>query len=257
MSRAIRLLKKAGKFLSILAACLLGLFLLLYFLLQVPKVQNYVADKVTQTLSDQIGTKVSLGYVGIRFFKTAVLENLYIEDQQQDTLLYAGRLDARIGLLSLLNQSIHIDYVGLESAYLNFYRPLEDSTFNYEFLIDALSAKDTTAVKDTTASTWSVGLDRVRLKNIRFSQIDQYGGSQLIAKVGELDLNVNTFDLEKQLIDIDRLALDDSQLTLESNTPAPEYQQKLARQSPTAPGELAFPYFGWQLRGGTIETGKL
>ncbi len=253
MSRAIRLLKKAGKFLSILAACLLGLFLLLYFLLQVPKVQNYVADKVTQTLSDQIGTKVSLGYVGIRFFKTAVLENLYIEDQQQDTLLYAGRLDARIGLLSLLNQSIHIDYVGLESAYLNFYRPLEDSTFNYEFLIDALSAKDTTAVKDTTASTWSVGLDRVRLKNIRFSQIDQYGGSQLIAKVGELDLNVNTFDLEKQLIDIDRLALDDSQLTLESNTPAPEYQQKLARQSPTAPGELAFPYFGWQLRGGQLK----
>ncbi len=253
MSQTVSFLKKAGKFLSILAAGLLGLFLLVYFLLQVPKVQNYVAQKITETLSEQIGTNVSVGYVGIRFFKTAVLEQLYIEDQRQDTLLYAGRLDARISLLSLFNQSIHIDYIGLESAYLNFYRPLQDTTFNYEFLIEALSAKDTTTVQDTTASAWTVGLDKIHLKNIRFRQIDDYGGNQLITRVGELDVRVKEFNLKKQLIDIDRLALSESQLQIESHTPAPEYQQTLVQQNPTAPGELTFPYFGWQLRAGQLK----
>ncbi|GJM35688.1 MAG: hypothetical protein DHS20C18_46890 [Saprospiraceae bacterium] len=254
MSKAARLLKKAGKYLSILVACLLGLFLVIYFLLQVPSVQNYVAGKITQTLSTQLGTKVTLGHVGIRFFKTVVLKEFYIEDQQQDTLLYAGRLDANISIVSLLKQRIHIDYAGLESAFINLHRPIGDTLFNYEFLFEALSPKDTLAtIKDTTASPWSVGLDRVSLKNVRFQQIDDFAGSQLKAAVETLDLWVNELDIEKQKLNVDRLFLAKSRLILESHTPTAQYQQQLASQNPTLPGELPFPYFGWQIRTGQIK----
>ena len=85
------------------AIALLVLFLLVYLLIQIPTVQTWIVQKVTTNLSKTLDTKVEVGRVNIKFFKTVSLQNIYIEDRQKDTLIFAQELDASIGLFSIFN----------------------------------------------------------------------------------------------------------------------------------------------------------
>jgi hypothetical protein len=121
------------------------------WLIQVPSVQTAITRKVTQNLSKKLGTTVRIAGVDIDFFKTVVLEGIYVEDQRKDTLLYAGKLRVNIGVLSLANKTITANLIGLEEARANVYKAKGDTAFNYEFIPAAFASTDTTA-QDTTSS---------------------------------------------------------------------------------------------------------
>jgi hypothetical protein len=65
---------------------------LLYIVFRSKPVQTWLSKEITTYLSNELGTKVRIGAVDIEFFKTAVLEDLYIEDQKGDTMLYFRKL---------------------------------------------------------------------------------------------------------------------------------------------------------------------
>ena len=77
------------------AALLLLLFLLIF---QIPGVQNWLAAKVTKTISEKAETTVSIERAYLSFFDHLILKKVYIEDHQADTLLYAGKLDVDFNL---------------------------------------------------------------------------------------------------------------------------------------------------------------
>ena len=73
--------------------------------LHLPAVQNKIALKATEKLNETLGSKLS--FSGIRFvpFRTLVLENVAVVEQDRpmaDTLLYADRLSATFSLKGLL-----------------------------------------------------------------------------------------------------------------------------------------------------------
>ena len=124
------------------AIALLVLFLLVYLLIQIPTVQTWIVQKVTTNLSKTLDTKVEVGRVNIKFFKTVSLQNIYIEDRQKDTLIFAQELDASIGLFSIFNNEIYLNQITLNQATVNLNRSSNDSRFNFNFLIDAFSSKE-------------------------------------------------------------------------------------------------------------------
>ena len=103
---------------------------------------------VTNKLSKELHTKISIKHVDFEFFDKLDLKGLYIEDQRKDTLLYAGSASIKITDWFFLKDKVTLHYVELEDAQVNLNRT--DTAWNYQFLVDYFSgskkAKDTTAV---------------------------------------------------------------------------------------------------------------
>lgn|GEM_PF-2465672 len=206
-NKATHILLKTGKILGFIVLGILGLFAVVWLAIQVPSVQTAITRKVTQNLSKKLGTTVRIAGVDIDFFKTVVLEGIYVEDQRKDTLLYAGKLRVNIGVLSLAKKTVTANLIGLEGARANVYKEKGDTAFNYEFIPAAFASTDTTA-QDTTASAWTFDLLEVNLGDVRIAFRDETQGTDLGLALNTLDLDLQTLGLQEQYPRINNLTID-------------------------------------------------
>ncbi|MEM8527418.1 MAG: translocation/assembly module TamB domain-containing protein [Bacteroidota bacterium] len=188
---------------------IIGLFLLIWIAIQIPAVQNKIVQQVTQSLSETLDTKVEIERVSIKFFKTLALKGIYVEDQQQDTLVYAKEIGVNIGLLKLFSNHIHVNEVYLRGATSKLYRSEADSLFNYQFIIDAFA---TETPPNTTASTtvWTFGIDEVSIQDTYFRMLDEYGYTDTEVQIEDFEVQISALDLEEQLLDVNMIRLRDS-----------------------------------------------
>lgn len=126
-------LSKIARFIILLLLFTVGM---LYVLLRSSAVQTWLAEKGTEYLSKELGTKVRISGVDIEFFKTAVLEDLYIEDKHGDTLIYVHRLKIDYRNFDKEKHKISLNKVVFEDAKILFGQHKNDTIQNYEFLID-------------------------------------------------------------------------------------------------------------------------
>ncbi len=64
-------------------------------------------QKITTTLSQTLQTTVQVGRVDLHLFGTLTLRDLFVADQQGDTLLCADELNARMAPIALLYRELH------------------------------------------------------------------------------------------------------------------------------------------------------
>ena len=209
--------RKVLKVALYLVGGLVGLFALVWIALQFPQTQTFVVGKLTRWVSDKTKTKVEIRRVDIDFFKTLVLEGVYLEDQQKDTLLYTGELKVNIGVLGLRNNTIVLNLVSLEDAVVNLKKSARDSTFNYQFLIDAF-ASDTASTTDTTSAAWTVDLEQLDFENVRFHYDDPLQGNDLRLSLLKLDADIETLGLNEQHPRINHILLDGLNVAFEQAT---------------------------------------
>jgi len=204
------------------------LFLLIFLLLQIPSVQTFVTGKATHFLSNKIHTKVELKKVSIAFPKAIELQGLYIEDQKADTLLYLGQLKVDINLWDLLSKKIVVDNINLNTTTGHISRSVSDSTFNFNFIVDAFVKPDTTTIKepkDTTGTAWAFSIKNVELHSVYFTFHDLYGGISADVNLGNFTSGFKTFDLATKTIAVKTLSLDDTRIIVSQgksySTPKP------------------------------------
>lgn len=117
-------------------------FLLLAGLILLPPVQHFISQKAVAYLEKKLGTKVALDKLYIGLPKTVVLENIYIEDKQKDTLLYGGSLKVDVGILDLvLGKGININSVKLDNITAHIKRELPDTSLTSSSLLTLLLQK--------------------------------------------------------------------------------------------------------------------
>jgi len=188
---------------------IVSLFVLVAVLIRIPSVQNKIVHYATSLVSNKTHTKVELKKVSISFPKSVVIEGLYLEDQNQDTLLYAGKARVNMALYSLLSGKININSFALEDATVRLHSTKTDQLFNYNFLLTAFSDTTNSAITDAqTESKWTFSLDHVNLKNIRFRYNDQYAGIDVSATLKNSEFSVDGIDLQKSDYQIDELFLE-------------------------------------------------
>ena len=159
----IKLVKKITRIFAIVVVSIILINIVLYITLSIPAIQKKAADIAVDKLKPIIGTELSLDGIRIRLFNTVELKGLYVEDRQQDTLLYVERIAVRIHALELLKNRISVQKAGLENFVANVHRATPDDPFNFQFIIDAFATeKDTTVVKE---SKWRITAHDVILKN--------------------------------------------------------------------------------------------
>jgi len=219
MDKAVSILKITLKvILWFVISCVLLLFLIVA-LIQIPAVQLKIANYVTSSISNKTHTKVELKKINIIFPKSVVIEGLYLEDLQKDTLLYAGRAKVDIVFKDLFNNRIHVNSFILEEAILNINRSEKDSLFNYNFLLTAF--RDTTKQK-TPSSPLTFSIDNVIIKNVKLHFDDEYAGMNIGANLKQFKIKGALINLKKQLVSVKHIDLTDNNTFTYSITHKPE-----------------------------------
>ncbi len=176
----------------------------LYGLLHIPSVQTWVVKQATSKLSASLHTKVSIKHVDFSFFNKLAFEELYIEDQFKDTLLYAGAAKVSLNDWFFAKDHITLHYIGLDNATIRLNR--KDTTWNYQFLLDYFN---TTSSNKSSSNNVSFDFKEINLNNIKFSSTDQWVGEDMIYSIGKMNALIDKTDLQKQFIAIDKIKLDD------------------------------------------------
>ncbi len=204
--------KKIVSTIRITAGILLLLFGILILLIRKPSVQTWLVHKTASYLSDRLHTKVSVGAVDIQFFKTISLENIYIEGKQNDTILYAGKLNVSISVFNLLRSKFSLDKIEISNANFNMFRGADDSDFNFQFILDALASSDTSK---STSSPPDLNVKAIRLNNIRFHLRDE-PVTDLAVNLPSAKIDFNKINLANPTLDVNKLFLNQPDIRIKA-----------------------------------------
>ena len=188
-----------------------GLVLVLigvYFVLQTPVVQNWLVGKVTAYLSDELKTTVRVQHLDFEFFDKLVLDGVYVQDLQGDTLLYAEQLTAGLSanIFSLLDNRLEFDDVSLEKARFNIRRAAGEYDNSLQFLLDYFSTPN---ADNRPKKPFKVRFTarNVHLHDVEFVQDDEVSGQKMRAAIVDGNIQLNQLDLVANVIDIRSVVL--------------------------------------------------
>lgn len=164
-------IKKRYKIIVLILAIILLLLVSPIILLNIGKVQRFVVDKVTEALETKMNTKVEIGGVKLRLFNKLDLSDIYIADQQGDTLLFAEDLRVNIAIIPLFKREVELREGILEDVSVHIVT-FEDGKSNLQFIFDAFKSPK-------KGNPFDFNLERIELINSRVSYIDLRGDTTL------------------------------------------------------------------------------
>ncbi len=183
-------------------------FLVILLLIQTGPAQNLLRIKAVAYLEKKLQTKVEVGKVYIGLPKNIVLENIYIEDRQKDTLLSGGRIEADLDLIDLIfNNEIDIRSIALENITAKIKRQLPDTVFNFQFVVDAFASKDTITRDPNDTVAHFISVPSVELNKIKIIYKDTVSGSDMEAWLEHLDTKIDKMDYEGLYFDIPKTTI--------------------------------------------------
>ncbi len=207
MANPKKMLRKAGKGLLYLLIGILGLVAILLIFINTNWGKRVVRNQVVSYLEGHLRTKVSIGSIDYSLPQWIELNNIYVEDQKKDTLLFGERLKVNISMFKLLRGNTDIQKVDLQNIFINLNRPENDSAFNYEFIVNAFTGnKSTTADPDT--SEMKITLDEIVFNKVVFKMNDQLGGNLFAASIQKLNATFKKFQPDRLNFGIDQFSAD-------------------------------------------------
>ncbi|SDM69509.1 Family of unknown function [Daejeonella rubra] len=142
------------------------LLILLIFSLQYKPVQTYIAKKTAEYLSTELNTKVYVGGLYIKPFKSLVLDTLYVEDREKDTLLFSPKFTVDLNFVSLKLRKISVNTIQMDNGKI-YLKKYKDQTTNLAFIINYFDTGKKTP-KKKTGKPFDVILNKIVLNNIAF-----------------------------------------------------------------------------------------
>ena len=147
-----------------------GLYLSAIVLLHLPAVQDFLARKAAGAAGRKLGTEVRVGRIDLGVFNRFVLDDVLIYDQQKKRMLSASRIGAKVDLWHLLRTGeIDISSAQVFGLKADFYKTGRNARPNFQFALDSLASKDTTA---HTPLHLSINSLVVRHGSIRYDRLD-------------------------------------------------------------------------------------
>ncbi len=134
-------------------------------LTSLPAFQKWGAGVASQLLEDKIKSKVSIGNVRMNLLGRVVLDNVHLYDRRDTLMLRASRIAAKVDFMPLIERKIRISGAQLIGAKAKIYKD-GDEPFNFQFIVDAFSKKDTTS----SPLDLAIGALVVRRGEVRFDK---------------------------------------------------------------------------------------
>ncbi len=171
------------------------------YLLSRPSVQTYLVQKAVGIIETRTGAEAKIESVNFRLPFKLILNNVYIGDLNNDTLLYVNRLRVNIGMRSLLYRKLYVKGLELNETKVYLHRAEGDSLFNFEIL----TGKNAQAKKSTgEIKPFRMSLPEAEIKKIDFHLLDKLNNTEfkiafdhLAVKKAEINSGEKTMYLQK------------------------------------------------------------
>ncbi len=204
-------LRKGLKIFLWIIGSVIFLFLLIVLLIQVPAVQDFARGKAVAYLEDKIKTDVDIEKISIGLPKKIVLQGVYFESRQKDTLLAGRLLSVDISLFKLLKNQVEINSIDLEGIVANVSRD-KDSVFNFDYIIDAFASEEP---KKKDSEPMKISVNKINLDNIRVTWNDAISKNKVTVRMTHFDTHFEEFDLDRMAFNIPEIQLDGLKLMLD------------------------------------------
>ncbi len=204
-----KILKTTLKIFLWIISVLLILIIGIVIALQFSATQNYITQKVVSYISNKTHTVVTLGEINVAFPKSIVLKDLFLEDQKKDTLLYTHHAELDIDMWKLFSSEFQLNNFQIENATLNINRSIADTSFNYEFLINAFVTPG-----PSTKPGWKFSVGDILLVKTRLNYDDETVKSKMSFAIGELKTGFQVFDLDKSVYHLKNISLNNSSVSI-------------------------------------------
>lgn len=192
------------RFLYIIAVFVVSLLLvgsMLVAALMSDKVETAAVQLATAEFSRALGTEARVGAIEYRFPARLAIRDVYIEDQQHDTLLYVGTLYAHFRPMPLRQGQICFSHVLLEDAVAKIYRVqrtahrTQTEEWNYTFIAERFKNRPK---KERGPFDSFISVQDVQFSNIRV----RYEDFDMLLKQTTMDLNhFSPYGLDAQIRD--------------------------------------------------------
>lgn len=185
---------------------IVGIFVLLglvFLFVQSPTGQDFITIQAASFLRKKLGTPVTIQKVRFRIPDWVLLEGVFVPDLKKDTLLAGKRLYIDIDMLGLLTNNVKLNQIELEDIRLKVNRTLPDTTFNFNYILDAFMSKK----PDTSSSNnpFDISLKRVKLNNVKITYKDAVIGTDADLYVKNLETEFGEFNLAKSQFHFNQL----------------------------------------------------
>jgi hypothetical protein len=209
-----RWVRRAGIFVAIVIALLIGLVLYLHTAVG----KSVVRNKLQSFLQEKWKTEIVIGNVDYRLPNWIALEGVIILDAKRDTLLNGGRLYIGIKLLKLLISNVDVTAVVLDDISLYCHRGKNDSAFNFQFILDAFAPASTDTMSRSKGTSMHLAVKKLRLNNVRLNYQDQRGELYFTAVINQLSILPALLSPEKNELNLHDFVLHNSNVAIIDST---------------------------------------
>ncbi|MDT0294362.1 translocation/assembly module TamB domain-containing protein [Mesonia ostreae] len=168
---------------------ILLLFLLLILVFSIPSVQTFTANKVTQILYEKYDAKIDVENVSISYDGRVVLDQVFIADHHQDTLISAKELKTSLLNIPGLLTGYDLDFANAEVNQLKLhvkrYKGEERDNLNI------FSEKFNSGKPKT--SDFSLTIDHIQVLDGTFTFVDENNDIPNLVHLN--NLNINAYNL--------------------------------------------------------------
>ena len=140
-------------------------------------------------MSEKLNTEIEIGGVDIAFFLDIVLEDIYIKDLHNNTLLYAEKLQLDVNKFSNSNHIITLGNIILKKSIIGLRRYKGEEKMNFRFITDYFSSKDTTT---TEPVNWTINCEGLEIVDSRLIYQDQ---KKMAIEKNRKGIDFNNLDL--------------------------------------------------------------
>ncbi len=116
-------------------------FVLLYLLIHFNLVSTVVEERLTETLTSKLGTRVEIGAAEITWLNQVALTDVVVFDQNNDTLLHARRTMMAYEFVPLIEKDLVVNTIQLVDFGLHIRRDSLGAEPNYAFVVEAFAPK--------------------------------------------------------------------------------------------------------------------
>ncbi|MCF8302509.1 MAG: translocation/assembly module TamB domain-containing protein [Bacteroidales bacterium] len=127
--------------------------------------QTYIIEKLTEKLSDDLNTRVSIEKVDLNWYLDLVLKGVYAEDRNNDTLLYAEKIKVDVDRIDRGDNHIFVDKIKFQRSVINLRKYKDDTTINLQLFINYFR----TPKPDSLRTKWNISCKGLAIENTRFT----------------------------------------------------------------------------------------
>lgn len=206
------------------------LILVIFIAIQIPAVQNFAKDKAVSYLEGKIKTKVVIDNFEMGFPKKFILEGVYLENQEKDTLLYGKKIAVNLNTFALFSNTLDFNDIEIEGIVANISRD-NKGVFSFDYIVDAFASQE---VKKDTSAPMEIAFKNIELNKIRINYDDDFTKNFAQVSLNHFETEVKNFDLQNLDFNVPIITIDGFRAKLKQGI-----VEKLAKQTEIAVKEEA------------------